>query len=83
MTSKRRARQRAYEEAITCGELKQMVTNTRGRGGQSCVNPQFSLEDVLDMFDGALQGRADDDVPRDSHRRSDIMLTINVLRECT
>lgn len=76
---------------ITYGDLKKAVSDKRGSGGMSKVNPQFTLEQVLDIFDGAYKDKNDDDVvevfvysPRKDRlvMSSSALGAKNVIREC-
>ena len=91
--NKRAARKRADEGGISIGELRQMIADNRGIGGMSIVNPAFTKEDVLDIFDAALAERDDEEIPAvwkpdpysrtgGMKRTADHIQIQNVLREC-
>lgn len=76
---------------VTYGDLKRAIADKRGHGGMSKVNPQFSLEQVLDIFDGAYKDKNDEDVvvvsvysPRKDRMvmSSSALGAKNVIREC-
>lgn len=76
---------------ITYGDLKELIHNTRGRGGMSRVNPQFTLEQVLDILERAFKDKNDDtiiEVFKYSPVKNKMVKTasalgaINVIREC-
>ncbi len=82
--NKREAKHKAYSEDLSIGQLRQMVSEARGRGGASKVNPAFALEETLDMYDAGMNGRQDDEVPRQRNMgilMGDVMLITNILRE--
>tara|TARA_Y100000310_G_scaffold325962_1_gene390231 strand:- start:373 stop:654 length:282 start_codon:yes stop_codon:yes gene_type:complete len=90
--NKRTARQKATEGGITIGGLRAMILKARDRGGMSRVNPAFTLDQTLDIYERAIEGRADDEEPRtlrpDPYSRSgrmkptgDVLLITNILRD--
>ena len=90
--NKRAAKAKTLEGTITIGELRRMIDNVRGEDRQSRVNPAFHLRDTVDIFEKAIAGRKDDEVPRiqksDPYSRTgrmmatrDFLLITNILRE--
>lgn len=88
------AKKKAQEETLTIGELRQMISAARLKGGMSKVNPAFTIDSVCDIYDGALEGRLDDELPkawrRDIYSRHadavkpsrDVLIVTNILRDC-
>jgi hypothetical protein len=89
--NRRAAAEKATESSISIGDLRRMIAATRGRGGMSRVNPKIPLELVLDIFERAIAGRPDDEVPigtrwdsvrRRTMRTRDSLIMQNILRDC-
>ena len=89
--NKSKAMKMAEANTITIRELRELIAKARGRGGQSRVNPQFALEDILDIFERAIADRLDDEVPAGTRYDSfkghhvstrDRLKIANILREC-
>lgn len=91
--NKRKARAIALEGKTSVADLRQMIAGARNRNGNSNVNPAFLLSDVLDIYDAALKGRDDAEVPvvwkTDIYSRRgamkptpDVLLITNILRDC-
>ena len=89
---KQGAKKRADEGGISIGELRVMIAKARGRGGPCNINPQLTHEQACDIFERALEGRADDEVPKtltpDVYRPGrmratrDHLTISNILRVC-
>lgn len=89
--NKKLAKEKSVAGQISIGELRQMITAARPRGGLSRVNPQFTLEQTCDIFERALAGRDDAEIPKgtryDPYKNREMAsrdsLTIcNILRDC-
>lgn len=87
------ARKRALEDKITIGELRSAISTSRSRGGFSTVNPAVMLDRALDIYEAALAGRDDAEVPAawqtDPYSYTnrmkpsyDVLLITNILRDC-
>ena len=82
----------ATRGVVSFGELRNLIRSSRGRGGMSRVNPAFTLEQVLDIYERAIANRPDGEVPpgfRDDYRRPgrmrrtrDSLIVQNILRDC-
>jgi hypothetical protein len=94
MSSKHNARERAEQGVLSIAELRAMIALARGRGGQSRVNPTIPLEHALDIYEAALAGREDSEVPAvwrpDPYSKSDgmkptkdVLIITNILRDST
>ena len=92
--NKRAARAKALEGTISIGELRGMIMGARGQARMSNVNPAFPLEKVLDIYEAAIGGRTDAEVPKawrtDPYSRSgrmkptgDVLLITNILRDAS
>jgi hypothetical protein len=67
---------------MTYGDLKTLVRRSRrhgGAGGMSIVNPSFTKDQALDIFEKALRPYPDEAVV-DSSRS--FLLSRNIMREC-
>lgn len=91
--NKQAARKVALEGKMSVGDLRRIISAKRGVGGMSRVNPAIPLERALDIYDAALAGHADEDVPevwrvdpysrRGTKKPTGAALTItNILRDC-
>lgn len=89
--NKKLAKEKSVAGQISVGELRQMIAAARHRGGLSRVNPQFTLEQTCDIFERALAGRDDGEIPKgtryDPYKNREMAsrdsLTIcNILRDC-
>jgi hypothetical protein len=89
--NKRAARTKSLSGQISIGELRKMIADAKTRGGMSTVNPQFTIEQTCTVFEKALAGRDDSEIPKalayDAYRRRNVQtrdsLTIyNILRDC-
>lgn len=89
---KRAAKERADAGGISIGQLRAMISEARGRGGPCRINPNLSHEQACDIFERALEGRPDDEVPKtlapDVYRAGrmratrDHLTISNILRVC-
>lgn len=89
--NRRAAKEKATSGQVSIGDLRKLIAEARPRGGMSRVNPQFTLEQTCDIFERALAGRDDVEVPKgmryDPYKRRaiatrDSLLINNVLRDC-
>lgn len=89
--NKRDAKAKSIAGEISVGELRKLIVEAKTRGGMSKVNPQFTLEQTCDIFEKALAGRDDAEVPKgirhDPYRRRDMpsrdsLMIANILRDC-
>jgi len=89
---KAEAKKRADAGGISIAELRAMIVSARGRGGPCRINAQLTHEHACDIFWRALEGRADDEVPKtltpDIYRAGrmratrDHLTICNILRCC-
>ena len=90
--NKKKAREEAMSGVISIGQLREMISAARGRGGMSSVNNGIPLDRALDIYDRALEGRPGEEIPkvlmRDPYGRDDsmkptgdVLLIINILRD--
>ena len=89
--NKKLAGEKSIEGRLSIGELRQMITSARKRGGVSRVNEIFTMEKVCDIYEGAFAGRDDGEVPKgmkyDVYKRRDVpskdsLIIRNILRDC-
>jgi hypothetical protein len=92
--NRKAAQDRAREEKLSVGDLRQMIMSARFRGGMSKVNPAFSTDEVCDIYEAALAGRDDAEILKawrpDIHSRHagaqkpsrDFLQVTNILRDC-
>ena len=82
--NKREAKNQAYENTRTLGELKELINQTRGAREMSVVNKAFTLDAVLDMFDGFVDDKISESSPESLPKSSigNVMGITNILREC-
>jgi hypothetical protein len=89
--NKRMASEKSTQSRLSIGELRQMIAAARDRGGLSRVNAQIYLAQACDIYEGALAGRPDDEVPAgmkyDVYKRHDVpsmdsLIIRNILRDC-
>lgn len=80
-------------ETLSIGDLRAMIAATKGKVGMSKVNPSLPLSQTVEIFEAALEGRDDAEVPKAwrpdpySHvgRRKptrDANIVANILRDC-
>lgn len=89
---KTEAKKRADASNISIAELRALIAKARGRGGPCNINPQLTHEQACDVFEKALDGRPDDEVPKtlvpDIYRAGrmkatrDHLIISNILRVC-
>lgn len=86
------AKQISQSGEISIGELRRMISEARPRGGMSKVNPQFTLEQTCDIFEQALAGRDDAEIPKgmryDPYKNREVpsrdsLIIRNILRDCS
>lgn len=88
------AQLKARTETLTIGDLRKTIASARARGGMSKVNPAFSLDEVCDIYEAAIAGRAETEIPKawkaDIYSRhpgaqkpsKDFLIVVNILRDC-
>jgi hypothetical protein len=88
------AQQKAREEAVSIGDLRELIAGASIKGGMSKVNPGLTLRMVCGIYEEALAGRDAAEVPkawkRDIHSRNidaqkpsrDFLIVTNILRDC-
>lgn len=90
--NKKQAREEALNNTRSIRQLRELINQQRGKGGQSRVNKQFPKESALDIFHNAMAGRKEDEIPKgfqfDIYKERDViskdgLLIQNILRECT
>lgn len=89
---KRKAKELADAGGISIGQLREMISKARGRGGLCNINPQLTHEQACDIFERGLEGRDDAEVPKtlteDIYRPGRMRVTrdhltiSNILRVC-
>lgn len=89
---KSEAKKRADAGGISIGDLRRMIALSRGRGGACRINKSLTHEEACDIFERALDGRVDDEIPKtlseDIFRpgrvraTKDHLLISNILRVC-
>ncbi len=89
--NKDEAKALAVAGTLSIGILRQFIDAARSRGGISKVNPQFTLDQICEVYKNALEGRNDDEIPAgmryDVYRRrgvpsKDSLIIRNILRDC-
>jgi hypothetical protein len=90
--NKQAARAKALEGALSVGDLRRMIEQTRGSPRpMSNVNKATPLPQALDIYTAALGSRDDAEVPpvlrhdpyRDGMRPTgDALIITNILRDC-
>lgn len=86
------AKKRADAGGISIGELRRLIVAARGKRLACNINPQLTHEQALDIFEAALEGRDDAEVPKtlvqDIYRPKrmkatrDHLTISNILRVC-
>ncbi|NNH59490.1 hypothetical protein HLI01_22405 [Rhizobium laguerreae] len=88
------AQLKARTETLTIGDLRQMISATRGKARVSKVNPAIPIDRVLGIYEAALEGREDTEIPKawkqDIYSRHpgaqkpsrDFLIIVNILRDC-
>lgn len=91
MMNKRKAKEQAQNNTRSIGELLQLVKNKRGKGGMSKLNPAFTLEEILDIFEKPWENKDPNEIPKGmkySARKGYEIMSLdgigiwNLLREC-
>lgn len=92
--NKNAAKLKAQSETLNIGDLRKMISDAKPKGGMSKVNPAFPLERVCEIYEAALDGRADTEIPKawkqDIYSRHpgavkpsrDVLIVTNILRDC-
>jgi hypothetical protein len=92
--NKQQAKAKMLEEQLSIGDLRRMIAEARTKGGMSKVNPAFSIDEVCDIYESALEGRDAAEVPKawrpDVYSRHanavkpsrDSLQVTNILRDC-
>jgi hypothetical protein len=91
--NKREANIRSTEGTISIGDLRRVISVTRNISDNkmSRVNPSLTLKAACDIYEKALAGRNDSEIPAgkryDVYRERDVpsydsLLIRNVLRDC-
>lgn len=85
---------KARTETLTIADLREMISEARLKGGMSKVNKAFTVGQVCDIYEAALAGRADTEIPKawmpDIYSRHpgaqkpsrDFLQVVNILRDC-
>lgn len=82
---------KSVEGKLSIGELRRMIASARGLGGMSTVNPAFTMGEVCEIYENAIKGRDDAEIPKglvhDVYRRRDVpskdsLIIRNILRDC-
>lgn len=89
--NKRLAGEKSVQGRLSVGELREMIKSARALGGMSQVNPAFTMAQVCDIYEGALQDRSGSEIPKGTHydvyKRRDVpskdsLIIRNILRDC-
>lgn len=89
--NKREAGLMSKSGEITIAELRRMIAIGRERGGMSRVNPQFTMEQVCDIYERSLAGREASEAPPGLKQdvftlkmkaSRDSLIIRNILRDC-
>lgn len=89
--NKSKAMIEAKSNARSIGELRALIAAKRGGSGISKVNPQFTLEEALNIFDAAIKDRPGEEIPAgmryDPYLNKDVpsrdaLIIKNILWEC-
>lgn len=89
--NKTEAKKQAVNNARTIGDLRKLIASKRGGDGFSKVNSAIPLDRALDIFEAAIAGRDEAEIPKglryDVYKRRDVpskdsMIVANILREC-
>lgn len=91
--NKQAAKKLAESEKTSIGDLRVMIASAATRGGMSRVNPAFSMDQVCEIYAGALAGRDDAEIPKawrvDPYSAAgamkpsrDVLIVTNILRDC-
>lgn len=89
--NKRDARERSTQGTLSIADLRGLIAAKRGAGGMSKLNPQFTLEQALDVLERGIAARDAAEVPPglryDIYKERnvpsrDALIIQNILREC-
>lgn len=85
--NKKQAKDAAYTNEKTWGELMGMIKQTRGKRPMSIVNKSLTLDQVLDIFENMIKTRDPDEKPKTvrfstGRLSSDGLGVQNIYREC-
>jgi hypothetical protein len=88
---KQLAKSKSIEGKLSIADLRGMISERRKTGGMSRVNPMFTIEQVCDIYEGAIAGRDGTETPAgmkyDGYKRHDVpskdsLIIKNILRDC-
>lgn len=90
---KQAAKKLAESETLSIGDLRRMIAKAKGSAALSSVNPQFTLDQTCDIYEAALQGRDDAEIPKawrsDPYSATgafkptrDVLIITNICRDC-
>ncbi len=90
---KQAAKKLAESETLSVGDLRAMIARARARGGMGTVNPTLTMDRVCGIYDAALEGRDDTEVPKawrsDPYSSTgrlkptrDALIVANICRDC-
>ncbi len=92
--NKRKAKDEAWGNTRSWRDLKELIDSCRDVTNpirQSRINRALTVEQVLDIYDKAIEGRDMDEIPKghcnDVYKRREVMsgdglMIHNILREC-
>lgn len=91
--NKRAAQELSRSGTLSIGELRKKITDARGKRSFSVVNPAIPHEQVLSIYESALEGRDDSEVPAGMRPdiysnvgamkpTKDALIIQNILRDC-
>lgn len=89
--NKTAAKKLVEEGNLTIGELRKAIKDRRGGSGMSAVNPAFTIDQVLDIYERAFEGREDGEKiepftyspSRDRNvKTGDALAAQNIVRDC-
>ena len=92
--NKRKAKDEAWNNARSWGDLKELIDSCRDATNpirQSRINRALTVEQVLDIYDKAIAKRDPAEIPdghrHDAYKRREVMsgdglMIHNILREC-
>ena len=89
--NKQEAKRISISSTLSIGQLRQYIADARGRPWQSRVNSEFAMAQVCEIYERALAGRDDAEVPDGvrynvyKHRNEpskDSLIIYNILRDC-
>lgn len=89
--NKKMAEENSVEGKLSIGDLRRMIKSARALGGLSQVNSQITMKQACDIYEAAITGREDAEIPNGIHydiykRRNvpsrDSLIIRNILRDC-